>query len=54
VTAALRAERSGWGEGRVYTVRFECSDTTAGNVSRGSVQVTVPHDSGSERKPSRK
>jgi hypothetical protein len=45
-TVALRAERSGWGDGRAYTVRFECADTTAGNVSRGSVQITVPHDMG--------
>lgn len=43
-TVELRAERSGFGGGRVYTVRFECADTTAGNVSHGSVQVEVPHD----------
>jgi hypothetical protein len=42
-TVELRAERSGFGDGRVYTVRFECTDKTAGNVSRGSVQVSVPH-----------
>jgi hypothetical protein len=43
-TVELRAERSGFGSGRVYTVRFECTDTTAGNVAQGSVQIMVPHD----------
>ena len=37
----LRAERSGTGDGRVYTIAFGVSD---GNAScTGSVQVSVPH-----------
>ena len=39
----LRAERSGTGSGRVYTVHIECTDAS-GNVTRGTVEVTVPHD----------
>ena len=39
----LRAERSGKGSGRVYTVRLECTDA-AGNVSTTAVAVTVPRD----------
>jgi len=39
----LRAERSGQGSGRVYTIVVECRDAT-GNVTRGTVMVTVPHD----------
>ena len=37
----LRAERSGNGTGRVYTVNVTCSDE-AGNTSSKSVTVTVP------------
>ena len=43
-TIEVRAERSGDSKSRTYTVHFECADTTAGNVSRGQVQVVVPHD----------
>ena len=43
-TVELRAERSGSRSSRSYTVRFECTDTTAGNVSSGEVRVVVPHD----------
>jgi hypothetical protein len=38
----LRAERSGNGSGRVYTLTTECRDAT-GNKSRGTTTVTVPH-----------
>jgi hypothetical protein len=41
----LRAERSGRGQGRTYTVTVECADA-AGNVSTESVDVFVPHDRG--------
>lgn len=41
----LRAERAGPNSGRVYTVHFRCMDA-AGNLSEGSVDVTVPHDQG--------
>lgn len=39
----LRAERSGTGPGRVYTVAIECRDGS-GNASRRAVEVLVPHD----------
>ncbi|HEV7893240.1 MAG TPA: alpha-amylase family glycosyl hydrolase [Pyrinomonadaceae bacterium] len=38
----LRAERSGKGSGRVYTVTVACADA-AGNTSARAVAVTVPH-----------
>jgi hypothetical protein len=41
----LRAERSGNGNGRVYTVKVECVDDS-GNASRGIGTVKVPHDQG--------
>lgn len=42
----LRAERSGGGNGRVYTITITCTDG-AGNVATQTVTVTVPHDQGS-------
>jgi hypothetical protein len=39
----LRAERSGSGFGRVYTIHFRCMDGL-GNGSDGSINVVVPHD----------
>ncbi len=42
LTAKLRAERSGKGDGRQYTLAVECTDSS-GNSSSGSVNVTVPH-----------
>jgi hypothetical protein len=45
-TAQLRSERSGRGNGRVYTVFFTASDGRGGN-SQCSVQVAVPHNQGS-------
>lgn len=41
-TAAVRAERSGRGNGRVYHVAFTADDGRGGTCS-GSVQVAVPH-----------
>ncbi len=41
--AQLRAERSGTGKGRVYTIYFNAQDSR-GAESRGNVQVCVPHD----------
>ena len=46
-TAWLRAERSGFGNGRVYEISFIASDDQ-GNSCEGSVNVTVPH---SKKKP---
>src|SRR5207253_2507501 len=39
----LLADREGVGSGRVYTVTVACHDH-AGNVTRRSATVTVPHD----------
>lgn len=41
----LRAERSGRGDGRVYTVTTTCTDQ-AGNSSQSSTTVAVAHDQG--------
>ena len=41
-TVLLRAERSGYGSGRIYTINIEATDA-AGNVSVSkTVTVTVP------------
>jgi low density lipoprotein receptor-related protein 5/6 len=40
---SLRAERSGKGDGRIYTITYQATDAT-GNVSTASVTVTVPHN----------
>jgi len=45
LSLALRAERSGRGSGRVYTVVVQCTDA-AGNVATTSVPVSVAHDRG--------
>jgi len=39
----LRAERSGPGTGRIYTVRYRVRDAS-GNVAVATAQVTVPHN----------
>jgi len=38
----LRAERSGTGTGRIYTITYEVTDES-GNSSSSSTTVTVPH-----------
>jgi len=43
LTVKLRAERSGKGNGRVYTITVECADSS-GNSSTETVTVIVPHD----------
>jgi hypothetical protein len=43
--ALLRAERSGQGTGRSYTINVEVRDA-AQNTTNGTVQVVVPHDRG--------
>lgn len=45
LTVNLRAERSGNGNGRVYTLTVECTDA-CGNSSTRTTEVTVPHDKG--------
>ena len=49
LTVSLRAERSGSGEGRVYTIHVSCRDAS-GNVATATVDVIVPHDNGKGRK----
>ena len=44
-TVNLRAERSGKGNGRIYTITFAASDT-AGNTSTKTVTVLVPKSQG--------
>jgi hypothetical protein len=41
LTLNLRAERSGKGNGRIYTITVECSDAV-GNTTPGTVTVVVP------------
>ena len=48
LTLQLRAERSGKGGGRVYTITVESKDAS-GNVSTGTVTVTVPKSQGQGR-----
>jgi pimeloyl-ACP methyl ester carboxylesterase len=43
LTLELRAERSGRGAGRTYTITVECADAS-GNRSEAPVTVRVPHD----------
>jgi len=43
LTLKLRAERSGTGSGRIYTITVECADSS-GNSSTDTATVTVPHD----------
>ena len=43
----LRAERSGRGNGRIYTITVQCTDIHQ-NSSTSTVLVTVPHDQSSK------
>lgn len=43
LAASLRAERSGTGTGRIYTLAVTCTDS-AGNSSEGEGMVIVPHN----------
>jgi hypothetical protein len=45
LTVKLRAERSGTGSGRIYTITVECVDLS-GNSATDTATVTVPHDKG--------
>lgn len=45
-TLLLRAERSGTGTGRIYTIGSTCTDA-AGNATVAYTTVSVPHDQGS-------
>jgi hypothetical protein len=48
VTLDLRAERSGGGDGRVYTVTITATDPS-GNASTAAVEVRVPHSRGKSK-----
>jgi hypothetical protein len=48
-TVQLRAERSGGGSGRIYTITVEATDE-AGNSSTDTVEVTVPHSKGKKNR----
>lgn len=45
-TVALRAERSGTGPGRVYTITIQAVDASGNLSAPFNVTVTVPHDQG--------
>jgi hypothetical protein len=45
----LRAERSGRGKGRIYTVTITATDCS-GNVSTAKVKIRVPHDKDNEER----
>ncbi len=45
ITVLLRAERSGKGNGREYTVRVTATDTSGNSIS-ADVKIIVPHDQG--------
>jgi hypothetical protein len=45
LSVSLRAERSGKGPGRIYTINVMCTDG-AGNSATGSTTVTVPKSNG--------
>jgi hypothetical protein len=47
-TVNLRSERSGPGNGRLYTITIECTDAS-GNSSTETVAVTVTHDKGKKK-----
>ncbi|OPY76430.1 MAG: hypothetical protein A4E65_03169 [Syntrophorhabdus sp. PtaU1.Bin153] len=47
-TLNLRAERSGKGTGRVYTITVACTDTS-GNTTSGTTKVSVPLDVSRQR-----
>ncbi|MBL7049824.1 MAG: hypothetical protein ISR96_09960 [Nitrospira sp.] len=48
ITLQLRSERSGNGNGRVYTVIITAEDI-AGNASSTNVNISVPHDKGKKK-----
>lgn len=47
-TLKLRAERSGKGSGRIYTITIQAKDAS-GNTASKTVTVTVPHDQGKKK-----
>ena len=53
LTVKLRAERSGTGSGRIYTITVKCTDQS-GNSSTDTAKVSVPHDKGKQKKQKNK
>ncbi len=51
LTVDLRAERSGAGSGRIYTITVECTDAYE-NAATATAEVTVPHDLGKKTRKS--
>jgi len=49
IIVSLRAESSGKGDGRVYRITATVTDAS-GNITTGTVDVTVPHDQGKGKK----
>ncbi len=47
LSVALRADRNGNGDGRIYTITVQCTDAS-GNASTHTTTVTVPHDHGKD------
>ena len=45
-TPQVRRERSGTGDGRVYFIGFDATDSATGASCSGTVSVGVPHDQG--------
>jgi hypothetical protein len=45
----LRAERSGKGKGRTYTITIQAADTSSNLSQTRDVTVTVPHDQGKKK-----
>jgi M6 family metalloprotease-like protein len=46
LTVKLRAERSGTGDGRFYTITVTCADACGNSSEEATAVVTVPHDKG--------
>ena len=51
ITLRLRAESSGSGDGRIYTITITATDE-AGNSSTSGVEIIVPHDKREKRSSS--
>jgi hypothetical protein len=49
LSVSLRAERTGRGSGRIYTITVDCTDAS-GNTATETVVVIVPHDQKKGRK----
>jgi hypothetical protein len=47
LSAELRADRTGKGNGRTYTLAMQCADQS-GNAASRLATVLVPHDQGSD------